>query len=878
MHAANLRKDRQITACAITSLYDIYKPGDLKIHNYILYLYLLPAMNNIEQLRKWCNGVWLVKILAEAEVTELSIDSRSIETGGCTLFIPIKTALRDGHNYLQDAWQKGVRNFLISQSIDESLLPGANIIQVKDTVVALQKIAAAHRKQFDIPVIGITGSNGKTVVKEWLYQLLGNRYNALRSPKSYNSQVGVPLSVWLMNNEQQLAIFEAGISQPGEMENLERIIQPIIGVFTNIGEAHSEGFMNSRQKINEKLILFRHAKHLIYCHDHAELNQCIVQYIHQVKGGRTEEPLQLFTWSQKHDADLRITKIDKIGAKTTITGIHKGNTINISIPFSDDASVENAIHCWCVALLLGVDEEETRSQMAQLQQVSMRLELKHGINDCTIINDAYNSDLTSLQLALNYLDQQKQHTHHTVIMSDILQIGKRDLDLYDEVAALISRKNIQRFIGIGPALYKNKASFRKHKRIRSIFFKSTEDLLKNFHLLTFDKEAILLKGARVFAFEKIGLLLEQQVHQTVMSIDLSALTHNLNVFRGELEPGVKTMAMVKAFAYGSGSYEIANLLQYAGVDYLTVAYTDEGIALRKAGIKLPIMVMSPDATSFDRMIAWKLEPELFNFRSLTAFLNIAQTLQVNKYPVHIKLDTGMHRLGFTPEDIDALTVRLPESNAIEVASIFSHLAASDDPAQDEFTKQQGLLFNSMSNKLMAVLNNKPMRHLCNSAGILRHRNLQYDMVRLGLGLYGVDGSHLLQNRLRQISTLKTSIAQIHYVTAGDNIGYGHHTIAPRDMRIATICIGYADGYPRSLGNGKSHVLIHDKQAKTTGSICMDMCMVDVTDIPEAKEGDDAIIFGKDLTVSQLAAWAGTISYEIMTSISQRVKRVYVNEG
>jgi alanine racemase len=778
---------------------------------------------------------------------------------------------------LQDAWHKGVRNFLVSQQVENTLLPESNIVQVKDTLVALQKIAAAHRKQFDIPVIGITGSNGKTVIKEWLYQLLSGIYNTVRSPKSYNSQVGVPLSVWLMNETQQLAIFEAGISQPGEMENLERIINPTIGLFTNIGEAHSEGFMNARQKINEKLILFRHAKQLVYCHDHVELNQCIVQYMHQVRSGRSEEPLQLFSWSQKQDADLRITNVSKTGAKTTITGIYKINEASITIPFSDDASIENAIHCWCIMLLLNVSQDDIKSQMAQLQQVSMRLELKHGINDCTIINDSYNSDLTSLQLALNYLDQQKQHSHHTVIMSDILQIGRRDIDLYDEVASLISRKNIQRFIGIGPALYKNKASFRKYKRIRSIFFKSTDDLLKNFHLITFDKEAILLKGARVFAFEKIGLLLEQQVHQTVMSIDLSALTHNLNVFRAELKPGVKTMAMVKAFAYGSGSYEIANLLQYAGVDYLTVAYTDEGIALRKAGIKMPIMVMSPDANSFDRMIVWKLEPELFNFQSLSSFLSIAQTLAVSKYPVHIKLDTGMHRLGFNPEDINELGNKIAENSAIEVVSIFSHLAASDDPKEDAFTGQQGQLFEQMSNALMEKLPNRPMRHICNSAGIVRHPELQHDMVRLGLGLYGVDASHVLQNKLRQTSTLKTSIAQVRNIPAGDNIGYGHHTMAAQDMRIATICIGYADGYPRTLGNGRAYVLIHGKPAKTIGSICMDMCMVDITDIPEAKEGDDAVIFGKGLTVIELAKWAGTISYEIMTSISQRVKRVYVNE-
>jgi Alr-MurF fusion protein len=834
-------------------------------------------MTTIEQLRKWCNGVWLATTQEDATIEALSIDSRSIEHPENSLFIALKTQLRDGHAYIKDAWQKGVRNFLVSQDIEPSAFPGINIIKVKNTLAALQQIAAMHRKQYNIPVIGITGSNGKTIVKEWLYQLLSNHFNTVRSPKSYNSQVGVPLAVWQMNNEHQLGIFEAGISQPGEMENLERIIQPTIGIFTNIGEAHSEGFMNARQKINEKLVLFRNATQLVYCRDHAELNQCIVQYMHQVKGGKSEEPLQLFTWSQKKEADLRITEVTKTGNKTNISGFYKGKETVLTIPFTDEASVENVIHCWCIMLLLGINPKDIKTGMQALQQVSMRLELRHGINDCTVINDAYNSDLTSVQLALNYLDQQKQHNHHTVIMSDILQPGKRDLDLYDEVAMLISKRNIQRFIGIGPAINKNKASFRKYKKLRSIFFKSTEDFLKNFYLLTFEKEAILLKGARVFAFEKIGLILEQKVHQTVMSIDLSALTHNLNVFRAELSPDVKTMAMVKAFAYGSGSYEIANHLQYAGVDYLAVAYTEEGIALRKAGIKIPIMVMSPDATAFDRMIAWKLEPEIFNFRSLEAFTTIAETLQVQNYPVHIKLDTGMHRLGFIPADIDELGTRIQQLQSIEVASIFSHLAASDDGKEDAFTLQQGKLFEAMSNQLISTLPNKPFRHLCNSAGIIRHHSLHYDMVRIGLGLYGVDSSHVLQNKLKQISTLITNIAQIHHVPKGDSIGYGHHTISDHDMRVATICIGYADGYPRSLGNSKAHVLISGKAAATIGSICMDMCMVDITHIPEAKEGDDVIIFGSELPVTQLATWAGTISYEIMTNISQRVKRVYVNE-
>jgi alanine racemase len=834
-------------------------------------------MDTIEQIRKSCNGQWLASTDTSVMIEGLAIDSRNIERPESALFVALTTNLRDGHSYVKDAYEKGVRNFLVSQEISLEYLDGANAILVKDTLVALQQIAATHRRGYNIPVIGITGSNGKTIVKEWLYQLLSDKYNIVRSPKSYNSQVGVPLSVWLIDEEQQLAIFEAGISQPGEMERLEKIILPDIGIFTNVGEAHSEGFLNERQKINEKLLLFRHAGQLVYCKDHAQLNECIVQYHNLIKDVRGERPLQLFTWSQKNDADLRITNLERTGHKTQITGKYKGGEHTITIPFLDDASVENAIHCWCVMLLLGADDAYIDDHMAQLQPVSMRMELKHGINDSTIINDAYNSDLTSLQLALNFLDQQRQHARHTVILSDMLQVGKRDLDLYEEVAELIDRRSIQRFIGIGPALYKNKASFRKYKKLRSIFFKSTDEFLRNFHLLSFDKEAVLLKGARVFAFEKIGMLLEQQVHQTVLSIELPALVNNLNVFRSELKPGVKTMAMVKAFAYGSGSYEIANLLQYAGVDYLTVAYTDEGIELRKAGIKMPVMVMSPDVTSFDRMIAWKMEPEIYNFRSLDAFTTIARTLQVQQYPIHIKLDTGMHRLGFNKPDIAELIAKLNETLELKVASIFSHLAASDDPKEDDFTAQQAGLFEEMSNQLIEGLGYKPLRHLCNSAGIVRHHGLHYDMVRLGIGLYGVDVSHHLQGRLRHISTLKTTIAQVRDVPMGDSIGYGHHTIAEHDMRIATISIGYADGYPRSLGKGVAHVHIHGKPARTVGSICMDMCMVDITHIPETKEGDEVIVFGNDLPVTQLAQWAGTIAYEIMTSISQRVKRVYVNE-
>ncbi len=828
---------------------------------------------DIETICKWVNGTWLQKS-GDAMVEELCIDSRKIAKPETALFVALQTRHRDGHTFIANAYEKGVKAFLVSSSIDTSPYTGANFIQVADTQAALQQLARANRKQFDIPCIGITGSNGKTIVKEWLFQLLAEDYNTVRSPKSYNSQIGVPMSVWMLNKKHQLAIFEAGISQPGEMEKLELMIQPTIGVFTNIGEAHSEGFLSDKQKIREKLMLFRHAAQLVYCRDHHELNQGIAEYIRHIKD---DNNLQLFTWSQKKGADLWIKEVTKSPGKTTITAEYKGDVAEIVIPFTDPASVENAIHCWCVLLLLGVVQAVISERMQQLAPVSMRLELKHGINDCTFINDTYNSDLTSLLIALEYLEQQKQHPHHTVILSDMLQIARPDGELYEEVANIISNKHIQRFIGIGPALYKNKALFRKHKRMRSIFFKSTDDFLKSFHLITFSNEAILLKGARVFAFERIGTLLEQKVHQTVMSINLSSLVHNLNVFRKRLKPGVKTMAMVKAFSYGSGSYEIAHRLQYAGVDYLSVAYTDEGIGLRKAGITMPIMVMSPDTQSFDRMIAWKLEPEIFNMHSLQAFMQIAQTLHIHNYPVHIKLDTGMHRLGFTKDEIAELLPALKDNPYIRVMSIFSHLAASEDLSMDDYTRQQATEFEQMCDVINEVLPDKPMRHLCNSAAIARHPQLHYEMVRLGLGLYGIDGSGALQKELKQLGTLKTTIAQIKTVPAGEGIGYGHTDAADKERKTATISIGYADGYPRALSNGESYVLVHGKKAKITGRICMDMCMVDVTGIPEAKEGDEVIVFGEGLPVTRLADWAGTIAYELMTGISQRVKRVYENE-
>jgi alanine racemase len=827
-------------------------------------------MGNIQQIVSWCGGTWLHHY-ADSIIKELVTDSRKVYQPEYALFIAIQTPQRNGHNYLQSAYKKGVRNFLVHQSVDAGQLPESNIILVQDTLQALQQIAAGHRKQYTIPVVGITGSNGKTIVKEWLYQLLSPAYNTIRSPKSYNSQIGVPLSVWLMEPQHEIGIFEAGISKSNEMNKLAPIIQPTIGIFTNIGDAHNEGFTDKMQKVNEKLQLFRDVQQLIYCCDDPLLQECIEAFALQVNNTSANHPSQLFTWSMHHDADLRITQVQQHNKTTQLQGIYKGVQQQISIPFTDPASIENAIHCWCTLLILGLPHQYIAEHMAALQSVAMRLELRQGVNNCSIINDSYNSDLTSLLIALDYLDQQKQHLHKTVILSDMLQMGRPEQELYEEVASLLQRRNIDRFIGIGPAIYAHRNLFQQN----NIFYTSTEEFIEQLHQLTFDDEAILLKGARVFEFEKIGILLEQKVHQTVLSINLSALKHNLDFFRSQLQPGVKTMVMVKAFSYGSGSYEIAHLLQFSGVDYLAVAYTDEGIELRKGGITMPIMVMSPDAVSFDRMIAWNLEPEIFNKRSLLSFIEIAKALQVKHYPIHIKLDTGMHRLGFMTDEIDEVLPYLVNNPHITIASIFSHLAASEDPSLDTFTQLQADNFKKACNKLLPLLPTRPLLHLSNSAGIERHPDLNFDMVRLGIGIYGV--SSTAQSKLRPVGTLKTTIAQIKDVPAGETVGYGRKGISQQPLRIATICIGYADGYPRALGNGVAHVLIHNKPAKLVGVVCMDMCMVDITHIPEAAEGDEVILFSPELPIAQVSAWAGTIPYEFMTGISQRVKRVYVNE-
>lgn len=828
-------------------------------------------MYTVSEIAKLVNAVFLQRD-ADTVVEHLLLDSRKLLFPQTSLFFSLSTERRSGNSFIDELYEKGVRHFVVDESFapQVSKYPEATFLKVDDVLAALQLLVANHRRQFDIPVIGITGSNGKTIVKEWLYQLLSADYSIVRSPKSYNSQIGVPISVWQLNSHHTLGIFEAGISQPGEMQNLEKMILPSIGVFTNIGEAHSEGFINTLEKINEKLQLFTHCKILICGCDNAELNDAVIEFVKKLK----DNGLQLFTWGKRNGANLHVNSVTKQNSITNITASLKGETISISIPFTDEAAIENAISCWCVLLNLGVPNKLVAERMKLLRTVEMRLELKKGINNCSVINDSYSADINSLSIALDFLSQQQQHPNRTLILSDILQTGKSSKALYADVAAMLVQKKVNRFIGIGTEINKQQQAFAAIEH--SQFFTSVADFKMNFFALHFFNETILLKGARVFEFEQISHLLEEKVHQTVLEINLTAITHNLKQYQALLNPGVKLMAMVKAFSYGSGSFEIANLLQFHKVDYLTVAFADEAVDLRRSGITLPIMVMSPEENTFDVMVQYNLEPELYSFSILNAFIQYLSQAGIENYPVHIKIDTGMHRLGFEEMDMPQLKNIIQPSAHLKIQTVFSHLVASDNPAHDEFTFLQAKRFENCCNQIKEVVKYSFIRHISNTSGIMRHTALQLDMVRLGIGLYGVDSFDAMQQQLQNVTTLKTTIAQIRKVQAGESIGYNRAGIVHQDSTIATVRIGYADGYPRVLGNGIGKMLLNGKLVPVIGNICMDMTMLDITGI-EAKEGDDVIVFGASLPVNTVSKWAGTIAYEILAGISQRVKRVYYEE-
>ncbi len=826
-------------------------------------------MYTITDIGKITNGKFLLSNNSVAAIDHLLIDSRKLLFPASSLFFSLAGPRRQGSTFVQDLYNKGVRNFIVDESF--TFLPqdfaAANIIAVKNVLQALQQLTAQHRSQFHFPVIGITGSNGKTIVKEWLYQLLQQDFNIVRSPKSYNSQIGVPLSVWQMNAQHTLGIFEAGISMPGEMEKLEKIIQPTIGVFTNIGEAHSEGFKNITDKIHEKTKLFIHTGMVIYCKDEFPVQEAIEEL-------KSINSTELLNWGHHPDAVLHISNIQVQPFNTVIKAVFKERKISISIPFTNDAAIKNAITCWCVLLHLQIADGLIQERMLQLKPVEMRLELKQGINNCSVINDSYSADITSLSIALDFLQQQQQHAKRTVIISDILQSGKTNEQLYGEMADILQKKNINRLIGIGSEIVKHSDVFNGIKE--TAFFNSTVEFVQKFPALHFHNESILLKGARLFEFEQISHLLEEKIHQTVLEINLNAITHNLNTYQQLLNPGVKLMAMVKAFSYGSGGFEIANLLQFHRVDYLAVAYADEGVELRKAGITLPIMVMNAEEVTFDVLVQHNLEPELFSFGILSSFESYLMQSGINHYPVHIKLDTGMRRLGFEKKDIGELCNRLKETAAFKIQSVFSHLAASDSALHDEFTNAQANAFAEGCEQIEAVTGYTFIRHIANTAAIHRHKNMQLDMVRLGIGLYGVDSNAAVQQKLKNVTTLKTTISQIKKIKAGESIGYSRKGMAIKDSQIATVRIGYADGYPRLLSNGAGKMFINGKRVPVIGNICMDMTMLDITGVDVA-EGDEVIVFGAELPVSELAAMAQTIPYEILTGISQRVKRVYFEE-
>lgn len=798
-------------------------------------------------------------------ITSVSIDSRNPVNGAQVAFFALKGERHDGHNYISDLYNyQGIRVFIVADSFARlHEYPEATFLRVKNTLEALQGLASDHRLRFRYPVIGITGSNGKTIVKEWLGQTISADHRVVRSPKSFNSQVGVPLSVLQMDGSFDLAIFEAGISKPQEMERLEPIIAPDIGIFTNIGLAHQENFSNLGQKVQEKLKLFTGVKELIYCKDHTLIDTAVEKHIDR-------RVTRITTWGHSPGSDVVLHEA-QVGASTTRLMVSfKGQSIEFSIPFTDSASIENAMHCLAALLILKVDAASIPRRMERLTPVAMRLELKEAINGCTLINDSYNSDIGSLTVALDFLLQQKQHPRRMLILSDILQSGRKAETLYAEVAKLVGEKGVDQLVGIGNEISQYHHLF----RIDGEFYPDTQSFIANFNRRQVSNTAILLKGSRPFHFERIASVLERKTHRTIMEVNLSALVHNLNYYKSLLKPGVKLMALVKAFSYGSGSFEIANLLQFHRVDYLGVAFADEGVALREAGISLPIIVLNPSFGTYELMIEYNLEPEIYSLTGLTEFYRVIERTGVSSYPIHLKLDTGMHRLGFSEADLDDLLINLQGNGEVKVKTIFSHLAASDEDEHDEFTGIQIARFESMTRRITTALGYPVVRHILNSAGIERFPNAQYEMVRLGIGLYGI--STTCADKLLNVNTLKSKVIQVKTINKGETVGYSRRGVISRVSTIATIPIGYADGLNRRLSNGVGQVLLKGKLVPIVGNISMDTCMIDATGI-DVKEGDEVVIFGDKPSIIAIAQAIGTIPYEILTSISRRVKRVYIQE-
>lgn len=795
-------------------------------------------------------------------IAHLFIDSRKAFSPADSLFLALRGPRHDGHHYLRDLFARGVRHFMVMDEVDPDIANGSNVIRVADTLGALQRLSGWHRAHFQVPVVGITGSNGKTVVKEWLFHLLRDSEHIVRSPGSWNSQVGVPLSVWNMRAEHTLGIFEAGISEPGEMEKLRSVIRPTIGIFTNLGPAHGAGFKSDAQKAGEKAMLFSEASTVVHCADHKQ----VVEALHAL--GISQRAV-MRGWSRERSGWLHVVREEAHGACTRIHVSNEAVDFSFEIPFTDHAAVENALHCVTLLLHLGRSPEWIAQRTAQLPPVSMRLETIEGVHGITLLNDAYSNDTASLAIALDQLDALAAGRPKAVVLSDLVGSGEGRDARYERVGQLLQRARVSTVLTVGPELAEDKSVNATHM----MRFATTDALLDGVEPATLADHVVLVKGARAFELERVAHRWQRQVHGTVLEVDLEAIRHNLNHYRSKLATGVRTMAMVKAFGYGAGALELARLFAHENVHSLGVAYADEGVELRQNGIDLPILVMNPEPVPYDVLHRFALEAEVYDLRSLHEAIHAAAHVK-SAPPVHLKLDTGMHRLGFVDADLPQLLEALRDLKGLKVASILSHLAAADDPAQDGFTRTQIMVFTRMATAIGEVLGYKPLWHMANSAGIARWPQAHFDMVRLGIGLHGIGVDASETSQLLPAVALRSPIAQLKQLRDGDTVGYDRRGIISGTRTIATLPIGYADGLSRRLGNGTGRVWIAGQPAPFVGNICMDMCMVDVTGIA-CGVGDMASVFDASHPVSEVARTLGTIPYEVLTSISQRVKRVYV---
>lgn len=810
-------------------------------------------MVTISELQKITGGKWITPPHESQTIRYLFTDSRKTYGVSDAAFFAIRGVKHNAHHHLKDVYAKGIRVFVIEEETDFSPAD-AFILFVENTLQALQTLASYHRQKFTLPVIGITGSNGKTIIKEWLYQVLLDKYSIVKNPGSYNSQLGVPLSVWQIREQHTLGIFEAGISQPAEMQQLEKIIQPTIGIFTNLGSAHDEGFTSREEKLHEKLKLFQHCETLIYCKDQSFGRQAIEQL-----------QCKKFSWGSENENDVVIQRTEN-GFSIS----YSNQKVSLQLPYQDAASLENTGHVIATLLLLNTPIAELQHYVQQLRTVPMRLQVKSGINNSILVDDSYNNDLGGLAISLDFLMHQNQRKTKHLILSSLIQASRETEQWISEAVRIIQSFTVNHitFIGEEWNAYKNLLP------TQSKVYTSTEEFLNQLNEDDFANRIVLIKGARNYQFEKIVKRFEQKIHGTVLEIDLNALVDNYNYFKSLLKPETKMMVMVKAFAYGSGSIEVANVLQYHRADYLGVAYADEGVQLRKNNIHLPIMVLNPASESFQSMLDNQLEPEMYSFKILNEYI---QFLNGRKGKIHIKINTGMHRLGFAPQEIDALADILKKHTEVEVLSIFSHLAGSDESKHDAFSHQQAKQFITAAHQLSEKIGYKPLFHLLNSPGLLRFPEYQFDMIRLGIGLYGIDPTENKNPNIQPVATLKTVVSQVHHLQAGETVGYGRHGKVEKETVTATLAIGYADGYSRAFSKGVGEVWINGKTAKVIGNVCMDMMMIDATGIA-IKEGDEVEIYGKNFPIEKVAKSIHTIPYEILTNTSDRVKRIFVSAG